>query len=311
LARRNFALHADKLARLCCPQPEMILGDSRLLCHQLAGLMLREARTFCGAVTSPPYADIAAGAGGLNTKPPRNSSDQSGRNADAPSQQADQHYGAGAITSPPYQDMPVEGTGMTSKARLDPSHKNYRPSWVEKAKRGYFEGKVQGSVTSPPYVSGGHHTDVFDAWNVNSRGQQIKKETAGYGKNGAQIGLLKQGAYWAAMEAVYSQLLQALRPGGVFCVVVKDYVKGGKRMALCDDTWNLLHMIGFQHLERIRAMLVQEYEHEDLFTGTVKSKTERKSFFRRLAESKGSPAIDFEEVLFVMKPHQPRQEQLP
>ena len=36
--------------------------------------------------------------------------------------------------------------------------------------------------------------------------------------------------------------------------------------------------------------------HNGLF-GEIKEKKERKSFFRRLAESKGSPAIDYEMIL--------------
>ncbi len=49
-------------------------------------------------------------------------------------------------------------------------------------------------------------------------------------------------------------------------------------------------------------MLTSEVEVPDLFGGTVKTGTSRKSFFRRLAERKGSPAIDHETVLFARKP---------
>jgi len=44
-------------------------------------------------------------------------------------------------------------------------------------------------------------------------------------------------------------------------------------------------------------MLVKETTHETLFGHTEVKRKERKSFFRRLAESKGSPKIDFEVVL--------------
>jgi hypothetical protein len=47
-------------------------------------------------------------------------------------------------------------------------------------------------------------------------------------------------------------------------------------------------------------MLVKETTHNGLFE-QITEKKERKSFFRRLAESKGSPAIDFEMVLCMQK----------
>jgi len=260
LAERNLGLHRSKLEGLRCPIPKVVLGDSRYLCHHLAAAGNGCGGTFSGpraqgSITSPPYADIATGAGGLNSKPAKKEGQQSGRSPQSASQSADQHYGRGAITS-------------------------------------------------PPYVSGGHHTDVFDAWNVNSRGQLIKKENAGYGKNSQQIGRLKSGDYRTAMFEVYGQLFFALEAGSVIAVVVKDYVKDNKRVPLCQKTWELLELCGFDGLERKRAMLVEEYVHEDLFEGAVTKEKNQKSFFRRLHESRGGPAIDYEEVLFLIKPEQ-------
>jgi hypothetical protein len=48
-------------------------------------------------------------------------------------------------------------------------------------------------------------------------------------------------------------------------------------------------------------MLVKEWHEPTLFEGHVRREKSRKSFFRRLAESKGSPRIDYEEVLFVRR----------
>jgi DNA modification methylase len=103
------------------------------------------------------------------------------------------------------------------------------------------------------------------------------------------------------MAQVYASCFQAIKPGGVIVVVVKDYVKKGKRVPLCDDTVRLLEHTGFTMVERIHAMLVKETRHADLFNGHTTSKVSRKSFFRRLAESKGSPEINFEEVLIARK----------
>jgi hypothetical protein len=107
--------------------------------------------------------------------------------------------------------------------------------------------------------------------------------------------------YWEAVAQVYAQCLIALRPGGYAVVVVKDYVQKKKRVPLCDQTLSLLTHLGFEPVERIRANLVHEERSSGLFGEHVKRKS-RKSFFRRLAEKRGSPAIDWEECLVVRKP---------
>ena len=86
------------------------------------------------------------------------------------------------------------------------------------------------------------------------------------------------------------------------CLVVKSYVKGGKFVDLPEQTWTLLLHLGFEPVERIRAMLTKETRHPSLFGGHEVKRVKRVSFFRRLAESKGSPRIDYEEILVVSKP---------
>jgi hypothetical protein len=49
-------------------------------------------------------------------------------------------------------------------------------------------------------------------------------------------------------------------------------------------------------------MLVEETTHAQLFGADHVMRKERKSFFRRLAEKKGSPRIDYEEVLICRRP---------
>ena len=73
-------------------------------------------------------------------------------------------------------------------------------------------------------------------------------------------------------------------------------------MPLCDDTCRLLESLGFNVFERTRAWLVRETREPDLFGGKDHvQRKERKSFFRRLAEQKGSPRIDWEEVIWCRK----------
>ena len=70
----------------------------------------------------------------------------------------------------------------------------------------------------------------------------------------------------------------------------------GERVDFCGDWQRLCESVGFVTVCKHRAMLVKETNHNGLF-GEIKEKKERKSFFRRLAEKKGSPRIDWETVI--------------
>jgi hypothetical protein len=67
------------------------------------------------------------------------------------------------------------------------------------------------------------------------------------------------------------------------------------------DWARLCQACGFRLVEWIRASLVKRTAEASLFGGEIVETTERKSFFRRLAEKKGSPAIDAEDVLVMVK----------
>ena len=90
--------------------------------------------------------------------------------------------------------------------------------------------------------------------------------------------------------------------GGVAIWVVKDFVRKGQRVPFSDQWLALCESIGFRLVCRHRAMLVKLGAKQKLLDGgehqTVK---ERKSFFRRLAEKKGSPRIDWEDVICVVR----------
>ena len=211
-------------------------------------------------------------------------------------------------------------------------------------------GQVSGIVTSPPYISGGHHPDQTGSWGGRLCDHEHKglgsKESASYGSTPGQIGCLAPGdldavvtsppfgedhpcasqtrakkdyhaftrgdstkrdhqqrtdgniatlaagdSYWQAMAQVYHQCLLALKPAGVLCVVVKAYVKNKKLVPLPDQTWNLLLHTGFLPLQRIRASLVKETSSQGLFGNEITTKKERKSFFRRTAETRAAAQL--------------------
>jgi hypothetical protein len=302
-------------------------------------------------VSSPPYEQISAGAGGLNHLPAKDASQQSGRKKGA-SQSADQTYGTTpgqishtvkgdvdvVLSSPPYADsVSSESHGIDfSKSKPDypgrvnhPDRNAKHSAAADNMKYGDAPGqigKLKAVVTSPPWqknVEGGRRAGKFKgdavlkskrgkgASNEAVRAQAARDEGKTLGDSAGQIGQEAGETYWQAMAKVYHACLKSLKPGGVMAIVVKDFVKDKKRMPLCDDTMRLLVWLGFEEVERIHAMLTEKQIHHDLFEGTTTKVTEKKSFFRRLHESK-LPAndprrIDFEEVLIVRKPATPAQ----
>jgi len=223
-------------------------------------------------VSSPPYAEIAAGAGGLNSKPPRNDSDQSGRSAAAPSQDTDQRYG--------------DSTGQLARLPVD------------------------AVITSPPYATGqtgggGDHECL-----KNRAGIVTMKDA--YGHSEGQLGEMPEGeprqpeargeTFWSAALSVVSECYAVLKPGGVAVWIVKKFVRNRQLVHFDHDWRRLCEHVGFETIKEVHASFVEEWEEHTLFDGPVTKQKQRKSFFRRLAEKKGAPKIDFETVYYMRKP---------
>lgn len=321
----RFAALADQnFARWKLPPDEVriINGDSRKFA-ELVGC--------AGVVTSPPYAET-----GEVRSDKQGYDDARGFEQGKGSFRGALTYGfadgqlgalpegslAAVLTSPPYAECVKGSHGERETAEDSRDKRQTEGGSLGQSQRhgGYGvtegqlgalpEGSIAGVVTSPPYED----TQVvgrtsFDkkAWIADGRpkvdlASYRPIDKAGYNQeNDSNIGNTTGDTYWQAVAEIYRQCLLAMKPGGVIAVVVKNYVKGGKIVPLCHNTWTLLQHVGFEPLERVRAMLVKEQTHDGLFEPVTK-KTERKSFFRRLAEKKGSPPIDWEEVLFLRKP---------
>jgi len=265
LANRNFALHASGWQVLGAPMPLMLQGDSR----QFAELV-QQCDTI---VTSPPFCGSVGS--------------------------SDRQLEVGKLLIIHGGDG--KGGTLRSPARAGGYGKSAGQIGALKP------GNLNAIVTSPPYES----SRVAGGSQINRDNISQKKDlTAGikaawcknYTQIKGQIGCTKRETYWDAMHEVYGQCRLALNPGGVMCVVIKDYVSKGKRVPLCDQTMSLLQHCRFVAMDRIRAMLVKEDRAPGLFEEENVITKSRKSFFRRLAEKKGSPRIDWEEVLIVRSP---------
>lgn len=317
MARDNFRLHERGWRQMRCELPTIVQGDSRMFAELVGG-------SIAGAVTSPPYGD-QMDAGGPDTPHPdgatRAMHGRKDRYGSTPGQISKL---SGIVTSPPYSETLSHGSGPVTERDLQGGKS------LIGIKAGYGStpgqiGKLSGVVTSPPWENqeganaAKKHADPEAVAEKRSR-QYASGEIGGnyaskeailkgliraneqvYGQSEGQLGNQSGDTYWQAMAQVYASVYQSLKPGGVMACVVKDYVKNKARVPLCDTTLELLISTGFEPIERCRAWLTKETREAGLHEEIVTTKS-RKSFFRRLAEKKGSPAIDWEEVLWIRKP---------
>jgi len=153
-------------------------------------------------------------------------------------------------------------------------------------------GNFEASVSSPPYD---------EARVGKESGQEHCGQGDQYGETDGQLG--GSDDFWLAARAIVEQVYQALTPGGHAVWVCKDYVKAKHIVPFSDQWRQLCEAVGFVTLHEHHAMLVHHRgTQHTLDGGEVTYKTESKSFFRRLAEKKGSPRIDWETIYCMEKP---------
>ena len=126
-----------------------------------------------------------------------------------------------------------------------------------------------------------------------------------YGTSPAQLGNTAGDTFWSASAQIMQELAMLLPPGAVCAWVLKAYVSKGAIVPFPDQWRAFCEAHGFQLVEEIHASLVEDHgTQEGLFGDSTQVTTEKKSFFRRLAEKKGSPRIDHETVLIVQEGRQ-------
>lgn len=284
----------------------LVQGDSRRF-HEIVGGL-------AGVVTSPPFAEVEPYQDKtfrLNDGRKALPQGQDGYGS-TPGQIGALKAGAidAVITSPPYADSVKGDHGETETAEHSRETRRTQGGSLGQSQRsgGYgasagnignlHGGRLDGVVTSPPYEDGLGHGDGRTDHPLYAEKRLRSQACDQYGDTAGNIGNSSGETYWEAMAQVYASVRLALKPGGVMACVVKDYVKNKKRVPLCDDTATLLESLVFEVFARARAWVVKKERHPCLFGGEVVKTTERKSFFRRLAEKNGSPSIDWEEVIW-------------
>ena len=118
------------------------------------------------------------------------------------------------------------------------------------------------------------------------------------------LGNLKTGeTFWSASRIILEQLHSVLTPDAHAVFVVKAFVRNKQIVDFPAQWAQLCEAVGFRLLHDHHAMLTEEYGEQHRLDGGSDTKTvARKSFFRRLAESKGSPKIDYENILCFERP---------
>jgi hypothetical protein len=283
---------------------------------------MRDAN-FDAAISSPPFLNETNG-GGLNVNKPATfrgvlkdgslSMGESGGNLSAMKSDS---FDA-AVSSPPYNPpMSQEHNGKRGgQCGTTPSEPG---AFV---KYGNTDGQLEGmsmegfdaAISSPPYEGEvvRARSSHLEAARMERKGYQ-PKGTAGltrgvlvqekYGDSAGQLGNDSGNDFWTAARTIVEQVYLALTPGGHAVWVVKDYVKNKQIVPFSDQWRQLCEAVGFATEHEHHAMLVHHKgSQHTLDGGMVERKTESKSFFRRLAEKKGSPRIDYETVFCMEKP---------
>jgi len=293
------------------------LNDPRDYGHTPGNLAnMKEGDIDC-VIGSPPYADtpIANAEHNIGGRPEiwKHKVKALGySNGQSPGQLGSMKEGSidAVISSPPFADsirgqtdkMSIEEREIRAGRKLarghgnlnDPRDYGHTPGNLANMK----EGDISVVISSPPFEGSLESKDLkFQKIARPGRTNQYSD----YGNSDGQLGNSSGDTFWSASREIVQGCFELLKPGGHAIWVCKDYVKAKKRVPFSDRWLALCESVGFTLVCRHQAMLVKEHGTQTTIHGDKKITTERKSFFRRLAESKGSPRIDFEDVICTVK----------
>jgi len=331
LAAQNIALWNSRYAGRGMPgwgSAVVLQGDSRnLLTWQFAGPKVE------AVVGSPPY----AGPPGHDTGHPRLDAIEDERRrqdgcarrsgyGSSPSNLGNMAEGDvdAVISSPPYSERHSYADDRTvsavEKLKASPNSKiggvrihdnvGTSPGQLGQMQEGAFEA----CVSSPPYEGSlDPKGDGIDWTKARRGGHSAELGTPrspargaiadGYGAGADNLGNSSGDTFWSASRQILEQVFLAVRPGGHAVWVVKAFVRKGKLVDFPGQWRQLCEAVGFRCLHVHRAWLLEDNGTQQRTDGGETRLTkERKSFFRRLAEKKGSPRIDWEEILCFDRP---------
>lgn len=268
-------------------------------------------------ISSPPFMEAQSGGGiadailgkgnyQVTTKLPRNSyqKDEQGTTDGQLSAMKPGNLDA-SISSPPYAESASGNGGLNTQPGKDGQQSGRNPNSPSQDSDNHYGdskgqlsamklGELDAAVSSPPFENV-----------VNTKDEKYVTEKplfGDYGNTDGNIGNDKGDTFWSAARTIVDQTYLALKPGAYSAWVVKNFVRNKTLVDFPGQWQKLCEACGFETVEYIRAWVTEDKGTQiDLENQHHKKQTERKSFFRRLAESKGSPRIDFEVVLVMRK----------
>jgi hypothetical protein len=287
-----------------------VLKDGSLSCGTTPGqLGAMKEGSLAAVVSSPPFVDARQ-----DTTPSR-------KGRTAPTRHDPEAWSPQCVvTSPPYADSwhRADTTDISEQRMRNAGYSEEyitRAFRASKAHGGNLNAQAYGStpgqlgamkegslcqaiITSPPYEG------TFNAKKQGAR--QLEREQhlgrpIAYSTLQDNLGNVDQSTYWSSMASIYQQCFDLLPVNGVMMLIVKGFIRKGIYQDLPAQTAQLLTHIGFRVVHEHHAMLTSPVGQGRLFDDG-EDRTSRKSFFRRLCERNGAPAIDYEVVLCAVKP---------
>lgn len=220
----------------------------------------------------------------------------------------------GCVSSPPYEGAVVKDrSSHLESARIESKGLSGAPFGMTRGELAFESygstpgnlgnlraGDVEAVVSSPPFQDQNACNDPSYHVGRSGGGGPLYGD---YGSTPGNVGNESGDTFWSAARTIVEQTHTVLAPGAHAAWVVKAFVRGGEIVDFPDQWRRLCEACGFTTVETVRAWLVEDRGAQyDLMGELHERQVQRKSFFRRLAEKNGSPAIDYEVVLFVEKP---------
>lgn len=216
---------------------------------------------------------------------------------------------AASVSSPPY-NLPISQDHNGSRNGTRGTTPSEDGAFVKYGStRGQLEGLPPGdfdaAVSSPPYENSLHDRNRIDPTRLtgNTAGHTSQAFARDYGDAAGQLGKASGDTFWTSSRAIVEQVRLVLSPGGVAVWVVKDYVRAGRIVPFAEQWRQLCEAVGFCTLHVHRAWLVEDHGAQHTIFGEIEPRRiKRISFFRRLAEKRGAPEINWETVICMQLP---------
>lgn len=291
----------------------LVQGDSRGFAGIVGGL--------AGVVSSPPYASGEKGHPSLGSVN-RDDWGTDGRDI-AGRRGVDGNYGStpgqlgsmpagdldAVVSSPAYGDTVKKGDGPG--ARWDAKTHPGNPAKISSA-TSYGDtpgqvGRLDAVISSNPFEASMNSTDEkFIVKHLNDIGRDPFSNGAlslrgTYGTTSGNTGTTTGETFWTASRAIVEQVHMALKPGGYVAWVTGDFVRKGQRVLFGKQWMTLCQACGFEAHTWAIAWKTEHHGTQLGFFEDVERRTDRVSFFRRLANERNPAAAILNEDVIIMR----------